>query len=319
MPQRPEVGAPTPSAPDQRPGREMGSTEQERRTLSRILQELTGEYLVNTRRSPDGRYLTGSSGGFHGPGPLALVDLQKRRKLFVTKLRRPHYPSVSNTGVVVVQSWGAGEKLASDVHAFTHRGEPLWVFHLKANVDRSGVSPAGTRAFCTTYASPDDPDFSRRLFLLEGATGAVLWARDFDEGLELRFDGEELVAEVVSGEGSGFTFRYGEGGAIGEEADRALLVREVAWFGADRVLAPRVREALQASPPQLEEAARLLELVRVSELEAVPRAKLLRVRGELHEARGELAEAVAAYREAIELYPRVGVKGRMQALERRLR
>lgn len=318
-PPRPVVEVTAPNASGQHPALETGSAEQEERTLRRVLQELTGEFLVDMGCSQDGRYLAGSSGGFHGPGPLALVDLRERRKLFATKLHRPHAPSVSNTGVVLVQSWGTSKKLASDVCAFTLAGKPLWVFRMKANVDRSGISPAGTLAFCTTYASPEDRDFSRRLFLLDGVTGVVLWARDLDEGLELRFDNEELVAKVVSGEGAGFAFRYGEGGAVTDATERVLLLREVAWLGADRALGPRVREALQALPPQLEEAERLLGLVSLSGLEAVPRAKLLRLRGEVHEARGDLPAAVAAYWEALELYPRVGVKGRMQALERLLR
>jgi|GEM_PF-3483593 len=283
----------------------------------RLLQDLTGEFLVDVGVSPNGRFLAGASGGYHGPGPLALVDMSSHRKLYVTKIFRPHDPAVSNDGVVVVQSWGTGEKLASDVWAFAPDGKSLWKFHLKANVATSGVSPGGARAFCTTYASPPHPEFSHRMFLLDAVTGEVLWSREWP-GCPLRFEGEELVGDLTWGDGEAFALRFGKGGAVGQEGERALLLREVAVAGADRALVPRVREALQASPPRLKEAERLLGLVDLAGLEPVPRAKLLRLRGELSEARGEVAAAVDAYREALALYPRVGVKGRLQALEKLL-
>jgi hypothetical protein len=80
-----------------------------------------------------------------------------------------------------------------------------------------------------------------------------------------------------------------------------------------------MHEALKASPPRFEEVDSLLAMVEWESLEATSRAKFLRLRGELYEARGEIPAAVEAYRGALDIYPRVGVKGRIQALEKSLR
>lgn len=301
-----------------RASREEERAEREEERLRDLLHDLTGEFLFDSACSPDGRFVVGAQDGVVGkPGVLALVDAQARKKLYVMRLRRPNHPSVSNGGVVVVQSWTTGSELASDLRAFSPDGSPLWSFRLKANMDESGISPGGTRSFCTTLTSPKQPDFSRRLFFLDAGSGEVLWAQDSPE-CPLRFEGEELVGDLTVREGEVFVLRYGEGGSVGEEGELALLRREMAWWGADKALVPRVREALNATLPRLEEAERLLGLVDLAQLEPVPRGKLLRLRGELCEARGEVAAAVDAYREALALYPRAGVKGRLEALERRL-
>lgn len=295
----------------------------ERLDLALELREISGEFCADVSASPDGVFIAGAREG-QGPGHdrelglLVLANRRRRSVLFQALLPRPNNPVVSNSGLVVVQCWGAGREPGSSLRGFTPEGKPVWVLNLRANVGESGVSPGGVRAFCTTYGSSHG-EHSRRLFMLEAMSGRVLWSRDWPEALELRFEGQQLVATMLTEKGPGYEFRYEEDGTLSPAAEEALLRRQIGWSGADRVLVPLVREALLASPSRLEEAERLLAVAELETLEAVPRGKLLRMHGELHEARGELQEAAAAYREALEWYPRVGVKGRLGALEKRLR
>lgn len=295
----------------------------ERLDLALELKEISGEFFADVSASPDGVFITGAregQGAGHDRelGLLVLANRKQRGVVFQALLPRPNNPVVSNSGLVVVQCWGAGREPGSSLRGFTPEGRSVWVLNLRANVGESGVSPGGVRAFCTTYGS-SHVEHSRRLFMLDAMSGRILWDREWPEALELRFEGEQLVATMLTETGPGYEFRYGEDGTLSMAAEEALLRREIGWRGADKVLVPLVREALLASPPKFEEAERLLAMTELDTLEAVPLGKLLRMHGELHEARGELQEAAAAYREALDWYPRVGVKGRLSALEKRLR
>lgn len=294
--------------------------EREREAASALLEQVSGEFCADVSRSPNGRFVVGAvdSGS---SGRLMLVDAQARRVLFKARLARPNYPKVSNDGWVVVESWGTGEKPGSKVIAYDPGGNRAWARALKANVYSTGVSPGGGRAFITTAFAPGEAH-SDRLFLLDARSGEDVWERSFGrrspEGFTPRFDGERLVAVATDATGAERVFAFDESGALGSDFERFALEKDIAWNGVEKAVLPRVREALKASPPRLEEAEDLLGLVTWEGLEATPRGKLTRLRGELHEARGELAAAAAAYREALELYPRAGVKGRLEALEKRL-
>jgi len=289
----------------------------ERRQAKLILSELTGKSFLDMTRSPNGRFVAGADGTDDSRKPFALVDAQERRQLFATKLPRPRNPSASNEGRVLVESSAKGAELATDLMVFAPSGEPLWTLSLRANSGQSGISPSGTRVFCITYGSPHHIEHSNRLLLLDGLTGEVIWDRAFEHhsAVILQFEGEELVGTVVSPPSEGYRFYYDEGGEIGEEAERVLILRSVTRLGA-LVLSPRIRRALRAS--RLKEAKRLVGAVDLAELEVGVRAKFLGLHGEVHEACGEFVEAVAAYREALELDPGVRVKSRLKALERKL-
>lgn len=294
--------------------------EREREAASELLHEVSGEFFADASHSPDGRFVVGARDS-GSSGLVVLVDAGAREVLFKARLTRPNNPSVANDGWVVVESWGTGEKPGSKVIAYDPGGSRAWARTLKANVYSTGISPSGGRAFITTAFAPGETH-SDRLFLVDARSGEDVWERSFGRrspaGFTPRFDGERLMAVATDATGAERVFAFDESGALGADFERFALEKDIALNGVEKAVLPRVRDALHASPPRLEEAEDLLGLVAWEALEATPRGKLTRLRGELHEARGELAEAAAAYREALELYPRAGVKGRLEALEKRL-
>lgn len=278
-------------------------------------------FCADVKRSPDGRLGVGAAAPEPSTGTIVAADLAAGTLSFSAHMNWPHQPSIANDGRVVVEDWGAQEKLDGALVCFDSSGRRVWTRPVQANVYSSGISPKGTRAFLTTAFAPNKT-YSDRLYLLDASTGESVWERSFGrrspQGFTPRFRGEDLIAAASAPDGPERIFEFDEHGNLGSAFAQLALEKAIAWYGPEKAILPRVKESLNASPPQLEEAERLLGLVNLNTLEATPRAKMLRLQGELHEARKEIAEAAAAYKEALELYPHVGVKGRLAALEKKL-
>lgn len=288
------------------------------------LSEISGEFFADVQASANGVFLVGARDGpgvtsDRDDGLLVLANRQTREVMFLVRLPRPHGPSVSDEGWVVVEDWGSSGELEGSLVCFEPSGERAWSLDLRANIYASGLSPSGDRAFVVTARSDYEPH-SNRLFFLDARTAEVLWERDNFKPHKAVFalEGDEMTASVVMRDGSTQSFVFGADGSVGPEFESARVDLEVQRFSPDAALVPRVREALAVSPPDLDEAERLLGLVDLEGLWEAQRAKVLRLRGEVHEARGDVVAAVSAYREALELDPKVGVKRRLAALEREL-
>jgi tetratricopeptide (TPR) repeat protein len=177
------------------------------------------------------------------------------------------------------------------------------------------------RAFITTARADYEPH-SSKLFFLRADDGTILWSRDLHTrrgaSFEPRFEREDLVAAVKTVEEGVQSFMFDEVGGLGQAYDAFSLELEIRQRGPADALLPRARQAVEADPPQLDEAEALLGRIPLEGLHDNPKSKVLRLRGEVREARGDVAGAVDAYREALALNPHVGVKGRMQALEKHL-
>jgi hypothetical protein len=144
--------------------------------------------------SPSGKYKVGANDeatldGHRTPGACALILPGSASLCFESTIRRANNPHVADNGVVIVENWGSDSSLGADLLCFSPTGERPWTKAFKANIDDSGISPDGTRAFVQTCSSDYEPH-SDKLFFIDVTTGKALWKSD--EGGELRFTGAEL-------------------------------------------------------------------------------------------------------------------------------
>jgi len=205
--------------------------------------------------------------------------------------------------------------------AFGPEGRPLWRLDFKANINTSGLSHDGTLAFVSTCTS-EHPPHSDKTLLLDASSGRVLWIHDGRP--DARFAGNTLVADVRLRTGGTFTYPFNALGKLPPEYDAKVKMmlaearreyeREGLEFGKHWIILPRVRSLLRETPPNVDEARRLLAKLAGKENRILPesRALMRRYDGEIAAAEGELARAVDLWRVALELDPEVGVRRRLE-------
>ena len=284
--------------------------------------EIGEAFFCDTARSPDGRYLVGASDGHidergrHRKGACALKDARTGRIYFKATVTRANNPHVSNDGNVIVEDWKS-ESLSGALIAFNRSGERLWAKHFKANIDTSGLSADGRYAFVSTCNSDHDAH-SGKTFLLDAASGKVLWKRD--GWGDVRFDGNVLVAELEGVDGTKLYFPFDDKGRLPPDYDEAAnRIREERERGQYWAVLPKVQAALKGAEPDLTRAKELLAELdgKEDEIPEPSRAKVLRFRGEIAEAEGDVARALSLWKQALELDPKVGIKRRHDALLKR--
>jgi hypothetical protein len=249
-------------------------------------------------------------GGRERRGSCAL--LENGQILFKRSIRRANNPHVTNDGTVLVEDWKDDGKLNGAFLAFDRTGQPLWRHDFKANIETTGVSKDGRRAFVTTCNSDYDADSGMTL-LVEVATGKILWKR---EGWgDVSFRENDCVAVVKHLDGSESPFAFDESGQLGQGyATDCLRVRAEQEWGKYWAVLPRVEAGLKPGGlDSLDEIARLLSQLDGKDDEIPPgsRAKLLRYRGDLAEARGNTEQARLWWEKAYALDPKIGVRRKL--------
>jgi len=277
------------------------------------------DYFCDTARSADGRYLVGAcdecigARGRNRRGACALKDLRTGEVCFRVPVTRANNPHVSVDGLVIVEDWKSSE-LSGALLGFNRAGERLWAKHFKANLETSGLSPDGSRAFVCTLSSPHEPH-SGKTFLIDTQTGKTLWSSS--EGSEVRFDGNTLGVDLQTPDGQTHFFPFDSRGHLSPvyykviESIEEEQNRQNHW-----VVLPKVREAMKQHPPDLALARKLLSGLEgvENQIPAWDRARLFRFRGELADVDGDTQAALLFYRMALELDPAVGIKRRYNAL-----
>jgi tetratricopeptide (TPR) repeat protein len=233
-------------------------------------------------------------------------------------MQRPNNGSVADNGSFSLEDWHFGNTLSGTFNVFDNTGNPIVTKELTANILDSGISSNGKLAYCATANSKTEHSYKIFLFDLESGeelfcvtprTGGIE-SYAFDEDRKL------LIADV-KGVGK---FRYDRGGNFvdAENLDKANL------NSSDYSRIIRAAEKTLNEPDISQSRAR-------EALEAVLRARslgadanpawapnALKVQGLAHEMLDELREAIQIYEEAIVLYPKIGVKRRLDALKKRV-
>jgi outer membrane protein assembly factor BamB len=281
--------------------------------------EVGNNFFCDTARSLDGRYLVGASDGHidergrQRRGTCALKDARTGTLCFKAAVTRGNNPHVSNDGQVIVEDW-KDQNLSGALISFNRTGERIWAKHFKANIFTSGLSVNGCRAFVSTCNS-DHAAHSGKTFLLDAATGEVIWSRD--GWGDVRFDGDAIGVDLEAADGSKRFFPFDESGALPPAYHEAAdLLRADKERGQYWAVLPKAQAALKGTPPDIAMAKQLLAELDGKE-EGIPgpsRACLLRLRGELAVAEGNTAAALDLWRQALDLDPKVGIRRRYEAL-----
>ena len=121
-------------------------------------------------RSPNGRYLLcwedkdykgKKRGGQRSSGNGRLVLLEGSRLLWQLEFERPNDGVVANNGVIAINDWlfrtnkdyNKGTHLKGTFYLISANGEVLLAETFRANLDKCGISPDGTKAWCSTATS----------------------------------------------------------------------------------------------------------------------------------------------------------------------
>jgi tetratricopeptide (TPR) repeat protein len=279
-------------------------------------------------RSPNGRWLiswrdsdpSGSTGGARtrGKGAYLLYDVAGKRVVLQGRLERPNTGHVADNGTFVLEDWHFANELAGTLYAFDAQGHKLLARRLSANLLDNAVSANGRYAACQTASSSTDD--SVRLFLFDLASGQQMFAVRPSAGAwttDLAIDASRVeVVAHIKGLGA---FRYDAHGTFLDQADleHASLTR------GDYSTVIRMGETLVqregVSPAQLREVLTAVQRARRegADDDRGWAAAALKVQGLTYEALGDAANAMAMYEQALSINPKVGLKRKLAALQKR--
>ena len=275
--------------------------------------EVGDDFFCDVSASPDGRYLVGAADRSGGRGACVLLDAHSTQVLFRASIARPNNPHVSNDGLVVVEDW-KDSQLSGALVGFNKDGTRLWTKSFRANIFTSGLAADGAHAFVST-ANSDYEAHSGKTFYIDTTTGEIRWKADGWQ--DIQFDGNVLTVGVRTANGSTATFAFDDQGALPADFDAAIAeAEESRCRGRYWWVLPKVEEALKTSPPNVDDAQRLLDGLTQDENEvtAANRARVLRFRGEIAAARGDSQAAITLWQQAMAMDPKVGIKRRLDAV-----
>lgn len=287
-------------------------------------------FFGQAHSSPSGRWVLGCAdndgqgkGGCResGNGRMLLVDMAAGNIAHdIQNIARPWNAAVADTGTYVVNDAGFGSALSGDVLVFNQAGARLYERKFAANVFSVGISHCGRFIAVQTCNAPSGSDGNllevhdvQEGACLSSASPQTVWSLKYDFEVE---DGN-LKQLWVYDDRLG-RFAYSNSGVFLDHRkylDAALTKGDI---GTRILAAESLLEAPEGSS-DIETALRVVSEAangaKESEQSWVPKA--LRLRGEALESLGRTSEAMAAYKTALAKDPKIGVKRRLAALQRR--
>ena len=275
----------------------------------------TGFYGLYTR-SPNGKFRIAwrDGGADRGNGHYVLICGEEIA--CCGEMERPQDGKVADNGVFILNDWQSSSNLASTFRAFRADGSKLIAQDYAANLFNNGLSADGRLAACQTCNSDDEDD------------SAILTVFDLTEGKELyRFRAESGWPNTYtfSPDGETLTLGYANGGGkFAYKLDGTFIDRD-AWIAArlnlgDLYMVRRVIDGASGKPdPKAVEyllAAVDRGLADSNWRDDKSQALGFRLRGEVLEAMGEVDHALESYDKALALYPKIGIKRRVNQLRK---
>lgn len=237
--------------------------------------------------------------------------------------------AVSDAGFVVVSADTETEKLTGDLFVFAPTGERILKKRLSACINCCGLSKASDLAWCITLMNPDNEAHSNKLFafVLDPPGQLLRIEEPYGEIEDLRLVGNEVVVSTVAL--AGLDYRYSvKGKLLNEqeiiEKEKQARLSDAFQYGEGYALLHIVEARLSKTEfdemPVEEQGLMQALLRRASECQISDntKAKAQRDLGEMALSCGNREQAVLHFGRAVTFNPRVGVKKKLQALEKDL-
>lgn len=281
--------------------------------------------------SPDGRWTIGWSDSFEKPdGGIRGGRRESGNGKYVLcfesivaahgELERPNSPSVANNGSFSIEDWKFGGNLDGRFYVFDKSGKELISRDFQANIISSSISENGQLAICQTAGAYDGDD-GNKLTGFDVTQRLELFSISPEGGRAKNYTFDEKTKRfgvILKDIG---TFFYSTEGALEDpEGLRSARLNSndstIALAEAEIVL----KEA-QPSSKSLELAlSKCTSALEDSNVTSYPgfKARALKLKGLLHEQLGHDEDALSSFASALEIDPKVGVKRRIAALEKKL-
>lgn len=232
--------------------------------------------------------------------------------------------ALSDTGYVVVSADTPTDSLTGDIFVFAPTGERILKKRLSACIDCCGLSEASDLAWCLTLMNPDNESHSHKLFVFALNPPGQLFKvdkldlRDWD--MEVGLIGDQVV---FGGADGGLQYRYSLKGKLlnAQEIEQARLSNAFRDRDGEELLAiveARLKATDFGKMPAEEQGLTQALLGRASgcQIGDYAKAKAQRHLGEMALFCGNKERAISHFRQAVAFDPKVGVKKRLQALEK---
>lgn len=285
------------------------------RWFGQVSRSSNGRWMISWR---DGGTAVPSSGAADNPkGAWLLYEAAVKRVARRGTMLRPTDGSVANNGTFVLAEMGFANTLDSVFHAFDADGKRLLKRKLRALIMTTAISKNGRYTLCTTANSPHGDGFT--LFFFDLTTGEQVFATEPSAGWTKDYTIDEERVEVVAHFEKLGDFRYDR---TGQFLDNAVLEDATLQRGSYSSVI-RAAERILGAEPSEERARQVLAAIQRARREGGDndpgwKATGLKVLGLAHESLGQTDAAIAAYQEALAINPKIGVKRRLTALQKRI-
>lgn len=274
-------------------------------------------------KSPDEKYVLvlkdsdkkGGRGGnrLSGKGRFALV--RDGKVLYTGQCERPTNGVVSNSGSFAIGDTLFSDKVGAKLYVYTPNGELTFSHKFSANIKSMGISDNGQYVIIQLYNS--DTEDSAKSILFDTSNKRIISRFDpisFGNVKHYEFFMNEGFIQFCYSSGRKYLYTFD-----GTFLDYERYDKERIEDASATDLVMIVREKMQSpSPEKLPVLLELIERAFSMGLKGFhdysPTA--FRLKGEILEAMNNRTEAISSYKKALELNPKIGVKRKLQQLEK---
>ncbi len=301
-------------------------TQEQTQNIRKIGRHMIGIQSLNMfgpfTESPNGQYLlvlqdsdreNGIGGCRHsGNGKFALVN--EGQVLFQGECERPTEGSVADNGIFIVCDTLFGDKLASKLYVYRPNGEKCFSYSFSANTLNTGISDNGQLVAVQLCNSKSDESSKLFLFDINKARKICCFIPHTGWANKYKFLESEGIIHLCYKNDRRYRYSIN-----GEFLDSDKYEKERIEDASSTDLVMIVKEKIKITSHEfLPSLLLLLDKALKGNLSEYHdyRALAYRLRGEIHDALNNYNEAITAYRKAIEIDPKIGVKRRLQKLEK---
>lgn len=255
---------------------------------------------------------------YSGHGRYVLYNKQDEQIVTQGKLERPNNGHVANNGTFSIEDWHFGDDLSGTFYVMSSSDMVLVKKTYSANIYHSALSENGVLAVCQTANAPgEDGNIltgfsiteSRELFRMAPPSG---WADTY------QFEEQKIhIGFVYKGLGTFFCNAKGElldPDAL-ENARLKSRSHSIAVGAAEEIVKSET-SSNQSLEKAIKATARVLKAG--AGKDEYLEARAFKVNGLAHERLGNEVEALSSFNAALAINPKIGVKRKATAIQKRL-